>query len=208
MHKPINLSLLAGILFSGVMDGAQPLTVIVHNYAGVGVRALERAESEAARILGTAGVELKWVNCRSNIETSPVCWKPPDSMELVLDLLPAGATRRDASEGALGYAVRPDSGSFGSYAGVLYDRVERLRVLRVRTSVVLGHAIAHELGHLLLKTNWHAPSGIMAPEWHRKELDDAARGTLVFRAEDRRMIQENIRRRGVRASDHREGRTR
>jgi hypothetical protein len=195
MHKQANLSLLAGIFFAGAIGGAQPLTVIVHNYADVGVPMLERAQREAARILGTAGAEVKWVNCRNNVETSPLCGKRPDSTELVLDLLPAGTSRRGTSEGALGYAIPPKSSTFGSYAGVLFDRVERLSVRSVSKSVVLGHAMAHELGHLLLEPGWHAPSGIMMSEWHRKELHKAAQGNLVFRTADRRTIEENIRRR-------------
>jgi hypothetical protein len=195
MHKPVNLSLLAGVLFVGAIGAAQPLTVIVHNYAGVGISVLERAEREAGRILGTAGAEINWLNCPNGVEVSPQCRRPPASTELVLDLLPAGATRRGVSKGGLGYAIPPAPGFFGSYAGVLYDRVERLRTPGVRKSVLLGHAIAHELGHLLLRAGWHAPSGIMVSEWHRKELRAAAQGNLVFRAEDRHAIQANIRRR-------------
>jgi len=111
----------------------------------------------------------------------------------VVHLLPAGATRRDAVPGTLGFALPPEKGSFGTFAGVLYDRVERLRSASLSTWVVLGYAMAHELGHLLLGVGSHAPSGVMKSEWHQKELQMAAQGTLVFRNEECRQIQNNLR---------------
>jgi hypothetical protein len=35
---------------------------------------------------------------------------------------------------------------------------------------VLGLAIAHEIGHLLLNTNTHAAAGLMRAGWSRSEL--------------------------------------
>ena len=35
---------------------------------------------------------------------------------------------------------------------------------------LLGRAIAHEIGHLLLDTNQHASTGLMRATWSRSEL--------------------------------------
>ncbi len=37
---------------------------------------------------------------------------------------------------------------------------------KVSTAEVLGHVIAHELGHLLLNTPGHSTHGIMHGEWN------------------------------------------
>ncbi len=45
---------------------------------------------------------------------------------------------------------------------------------------ILGHGVAHEIGHLLLGTNSHAASGIMRARWQIRELTSASKGTLLF----------------------------
>ena len=206
MQKQVKVSILAGVLFAGAIDvGAQPLTVVVRDYAGINLPVLGRAEIEAARILGTAGAEVTWVNCRDSIEPSQPCRRPRGSMELELNLLSAGVTRYSTQPGAMGFALLPKSGSFGSFAGVLYDRVEQLSFGIARKPVVLGHAMAHEIGHLLLGADGHAPSGIMKSEWHSKELQKAAQGLLVFRDEERRQVQENVQRRMADAATNNPG---
>ena len=40
-------------------------------------------------------------------------------------------------------------------------------------SMILGHLMVHELGHLLLDTDSHSPRGIMSSPWCRSELQRA-----------------------------------
>jgi hypothetical protein len=51
------------------------------------------------------------------------------------------------------------------------------------TAIILGHAMAHELGHLLLGTNSHSSDGLMRAQWNRGDLAEAARGNLLFSAQ-------------------------
>lgn len=67
----------------------------------------------------------------------------------------------------------------GVIATIFFHRVEA--VTRGGTvSKVLGNAIAHEFGHLLLGRKAHAPIGIMQPHWTRDMLKLADRGLLHF----------------------------
>jgi hypothetical protein len=47
-----------------------------------------------------------------------------------------------------------------------------------RMGVVLGRAVAHEIGHYLLRTNTHATNGLMRARIHAHELADLRRGTF------------------------------
>jgi len=47
-------------------------------------------------------------------------------------------------------------------------------------AVILGHVMLHELGHLLLGVGSHGATGLMHVPWHRKELEQADQGALLF----------------------------
>jgi hypothetical protein len=113
---------------------AEPITVLVHNYAAVSEPSLETAETEAARMLGTAGVLIRWVHCPDSSDAPRECQRLPDSMVLVIQLLPARATRHNVEPGAFGFALQPECHGFGSYAGVLCDRLDRLHSARISKS--------------------------------------------------------------------------
>ena len=56
-------------------------------------------------------------------------------------------------------------------ATVYVDRAESVaRGAGIDTRRLLGLAIAHEIGHVLLNSNSHAPSGLMRADWSRTEL--------------------------------------
>ena len=72
----------------------------------------------------------------------------------------------------------------GCYTDVFYQSaVELHSAWNVDLSDILGSVMAHELGHLLLGSNSHAPTGIMRARWQGEELSRAARGSLLFTAE-------------------------
>jgi hypothetical protein len=180
------------IVTSGLNAVAEPILVLVHNYAGVEPAVLMGAERTAATVLATGGVQVQWLECEEDSRQPEQCQDGPDASVLVLQLLPAGVTRRAAPSGALGFAVPAGPQEFGSFAGVFCDRVKRLSSRGFREPVILGHAIAHELGHLLLGIGGHSDDGIMKAEWHRKDLERAESGTLVFDAMQRTTIRQNL----------------
>jgi hypothetical protein len=192
MRNLLALSIFPAIIASGANVVAEPILVLVHNYAGLQPTLLKRAERSAARVLGTGGVQVNWLDCSQTPQASQQCQDPPNPSALVLHLLPSRATRRAAPSGSLGFAVPPEPGQFGSFAGVFYDRIERLGSRGFNEPVILGDAMAHEIGHLLLGLEAHTDSGIMKAEWHRRELEEAANGTLVFDALQRNRIMQTL----------------
>ncbi len=86
-------------------------------------------------------------------------------------------------------------GGYGCYADVFYGPMLKLQLeTSTRVALILGHAMAHELGHLLLGTNSHSRDGLMAARWNRDDLARAARGDLLFGPEESRRMKSQFKR--------------
>jgi hypothetical protein len=68
--------------------------------------------------------------------------------------------------------------------------------LDVRT--LLGRAIAHEVGHLLLGTADHAPDGLMRAAWSQHALRHERPGDWVFTPRDAQAMRDAVRMRTAR----------
>jgi len=62
----------------------------------------------------------------------------------------------------------------------------------VPAGILLGHAMAHELGHLLLQSMEHSRTGIMRSRWGKEELLRAESGRLLFTAEQATAMTERL----------------
>jgi hypothetical protein len=118
--------------------------------------------------------------------------------DFVMRVLPQSMVPQWARGTALfGYALPGEEQGFGVVANVFFDRVEDLAAeVRARpvgrifsSAVILGHLIAHELGHLLLGVNSHSLSGIMSFPWGRDQLQRTTRGQLLFTGQEGTQIQ-------------------
>jgi hypothetical protein len=58
---------------------------------------------------------------------------------------------------------------------------------------LLGHAMAHEIGHVLIRTTEHSPDGIMKARWGKADYQRAAMGLLEFTPSQRATIRERLR---------------
>jgi hypothetical protein len=78
----------------------------------------------------------------------------------------------------------------GTMVYVFFGRVEHFaRAHRIRSSTMLAHVIAHEIGHLLLPKGWHSDRGLMRGTWDRAQVDNAVRGGLTFTTDEIRIIR-------------------
>jgi hypothetical protein len=79
----------------------------------------------------------------------------------------------------------------GTQVWIFYDRVEKLsESVHAPLYIVLGHSIAHEIGHMLLGSSEHSSAGLMQAVLTRKSWRLAAMGLLSFSADEARRINE------------------
>jgi len=167
------------------------ITVSVYDDIRLPPRVLADAEREATRIYERAGVPILWISCAmsSDAHTDLRCREQPSPMHLNVRIVPHAVT---ASDSVFGVAFLSEEGT-GVYTDVFYDSIEKLdQDSHIGSARVLGHVMAHELGHLILGSNAHSYWGVMCPSWHREELRLASMGNLVFSEEQARFMRERL----------------
>ena len=81
-------------------------------------------------------------------------------------------------------------------ANIYWNRIQHeAEILGIPESRILAHTISHEVGHLLLGTNSHSPTGIMIGKWRSQDLVALSQFGLSFSAEQSEFIREEVRRR-------------
>ena len=138
----------------------------IYNTARIAPTMTELALNMATRVMIGGAIDVAWKNC----DMRDVCATVP-VREFVIRLV---RSRDDAADGrpfVLGEASIDVNEQAGALATIYVDRVERMAALsEADTASLLGRAIAHELGHLLLATNAHSSSGLMRAQWTQGEL--------------------------------------
>jgi hypothetical protein len=188
--------------FSWDLQSVAPaITVAIYDDVHLSQQVLADAKDAAARVYQKAGVALSWIECKSSktdVEPYLRCQDPPSRTHLSLRIIPHASKSGD---GIFGVAFLSPEGT-GAYSDVSYNSVEELdRDWHVGLARVLGHVMAHELGHLLLGSNAHSREGIMCRRWHAGELRLASMGTLLFSEEQAQFMRDRLPR-WSRPSDH------
>jgi hypothetical protein len=176
------------------------LEVIVVDYAGRAPGMLMEARQQAARLLAGAGIRTSWKACESAAERSggSECIRV-SPLTLVVRILPARQAKIWKISGSTcGVALIGDGTVRARLALIEVDCVERMA--HRHSGVVLGHAMAHEVAHLLLGHGRHTASGLMTSRWNTGELAMALRGDLTFSEEDSVQLQQAVQRRALAAA--------
>jgi hypothetical protein len=158
----------------------------------------------AATVLAAAGIDTSWLPCGdvASDPTATVCNRPLDPSELSVRLVRLPGTASARGELQLGYSLVDRTAGAGTLATIYADRVAWLAgEAGADMPTLVGFAIAHEVGHLLLGTNAHSGSGLMRAVWSRAELrrNDTA-DWLFGRSEAARMRSSVVRLEGLRSS--------
>jgi hypothetical protein len=170
------------------------VTVFVFNAEHVSSRDLALAEARAAEFFKKVEITIIWIagfTARDAV-VPPVgeAWKPTDlDLRLWTRQLARGATMHS---NALGYCLSIERGQ----AIILSDEIQNFATSwGIDLADILGVAMAHEIGHLLLRTSSHSLLGVMKAEYLQKDLTSAGRRSLIFTQEEGKSMRNEVRRR-------------
>ena len=150
------------------------LRVHLRNDARLGDDTVAAARQLVSEIYSHAGLELIWANDEAALT---IILRPRASKQTVL-----------RAPDALGYT--PGGGTErGRLAFVIVNRVNEVSDgYRAQRSVVLGVAMAHELGHLLI-SNEHSTTGMMKAYFNQADFRSAKNGCLLFTDQQARLLR-------------------
>jgi hypothetical protein len=167
-------------------------TLAVCDQVGLSPEIVTSARRQTLEIFNRAEVKVTWID----LDRRSKCSIPPSvHKHFVVVILPR-APKDSASPEAMGLTPSP-TGSFPR-AYVFYNWVRMMVDIVQRNlgergqGVILGHAIAHELGHLLMPSLPHSLRGIMSTEWHYSQWEDAVAGRLLFNDAEAKAIRTEL----------------
>lgn len=206
---------LAGFGYSAAAarQGPRPaFTIYLRNYAGVPSGTLAEAERVATAIFRDAGIETRWNEmdmAGDRVKAAVARDQPMTLADIQVNVLPdTAAIPAGLSESVMG--VAPGDGPDRTLADVFNGRVSALfwkissAYLKgdidrlVSRGQLLGHVIAHEVGHLLLNQQGHSPRGIMRGEWAFADFRDMVSGMLLFTSPQAQFMRVEVVRRDER----------
>ena len=176
------LVLCVGLADRQTASGQPLIHVLVMDQAEVPPVTRQRAQDVATRVFHLSGLALVWVDagtCPARCLTVRIVTEPVTAQ-----------SRRDPH--ILGVAPSmPEARGINLW--VFYPRIRALSAeLGMDASQLLGHAMAHELGHLLLPYGAHSLAGLMRGKWDRAQVRAAAEGLLTFTPDQAGLIREGL----------------
>jgi hypothetical protein len=192
---------LLGLATPAIAAPRPSLNVALHLCDDDGIQSnlVSRAQVEMARIYEDAGVEIAWTSDVGPDSPAPARSAYPLLTLVILcreltDELTVDTTALGAAVGTRDYR--------GRVAYVFYDRVARTAETYLNVPhepgtddmymvIVLAHAMAHEIGHLLLPSG-HSPTGLMQAGWDLRDLRLAVNRQLNFTNEQAELIRGQI----------------
>jgi hypothetical protein len=153
------------------------------------------AQGYASRIYQSIGIELRWKSICSEAE-----WNAPGT-QLIPNLVTIGiqwvpkAPAAIISAGARASA-RPFQPT-GKRISLYVDRLMPILEDRYLASAVLGHVLAHEIGHVLLRDDNHSADGLMKAVWTTREQTAMLRQLMRFSEDQSERLRQVLDRRSV-----------
>ncbi len=174
---------LTGTARTAVAKPEDPIAVVVYvtNQAEIPPSVFTHALAEATRIYSGIGVSLLWTESpAADYHFTVRIISKPLGLHRVIDLHALGAAPGTKQmHGKLAYAY--------------YGPIERLaQGSGTDVGLVLGHVIAHELGHLLLPHDSHTMIGVMGNGWDQAQVERAKKGELTFTTGQGKAIRERL----------------
>ena len=184
-------------------EAQKRISVHLYNVSGPEPATLDRATREASRIFAQVDVDIDWQTgnpeadeAHTTDQSGPAAFRDAHVRPYLVVRIGRGLAFH-VPPGELGISL-PHT-QFGVSATIFQERVESMcRCAGEDLAVMLGHAIAHEIGHVTLASDSHAPNGIMRARWGKADLDQAAKGSLSFTSQQGTEIRDYASRKAAR----------
>lgn len=177
------------------------IQIVTYDTAKIGPKMLAGAQNVAGKILSTAGLDAKWrsgaatdlqhLGLDFTARTSAECSNTsiPSSLRIrILAHTPGGILAQ-----SLGFSL--PCAETGIQVTIFADHLAGVSQTTTATfSRVLGYAIAHELGHVLLHSALHENTGLMKGVWSKRDWQRATVAIIPFTAAQSRQMMAAIQR--------------
>jgi len=171
----------ASLAVSAWAQDSPSVVVVIHDSAAVPIDVLESARRFATAVFDRAGVTVRWdVNGGAGTACRGGSHRSTDDRFCVQVLLrPRNAVSQPGKRRVMGLSLAADERR--AVLSVYFDAVTDVsRRYGASLGDVLGIAIAHEMGHVMLPPPSHAASGIMQPSWEGDDLRHVLGGSVSF----------------------------
>ena len=180
MHKHLRaflwIAAAALLTTSRESAAAERLVVRTYNVGGVTAEEMTQARDVAGVILRGAGLQAVWRDCTT------ACADALGPRELIVRIV---AAPQGIVAESLGCALIDVQHGAGTLATVYPDRISAVASRTgVDAGTLLGRAVAHEIGHLLLGTAEHSAGGLMRALWSDRELQRGLTADWTFAPDD------------------------
>lgn len=161
-------------------EGVPVRAVCMQNRGLLNTLVVLRAQAVVTTVFAEAGVKIEWQSSRQCRDAGD------DVLRVAMD------AEAPASFGPETMAYALPYGESRTAIHVFYNRI--VQDHRDLDSEVLGHVMAHEIGHVLEGIARHSPGGVMKAHWTHQDYSDMSRPHLSFAPEDVELIHVNLRR--------------
>jgi hypothetical protein len=177
--------------------GATPLRIAVHlvNRAGISETLLDQVGKNAAGIFLKIGVEAL-VQTGNDREDQPWVSLPPPC-HLYVHIITMDTINKLGAHPcviSLGMVLGSAEDVGTSVIFIFDDKVNMwlIREKQISKSCLLSYAIAHEIGHILLRRNSHSACGIMQGKWDYRAICDMVAEMLTFHGKEAERIRAEV----------------
>jgi hypothetical protein len=173
------------------------LAVHIYNYSGVPADELAAARQHAEAIFRRANITISWIDCRTSgrnaADVLPNCRTDLRPDEVMLRIMTSSTPAMDRVT-SLGFSLVNRENAHSAWLSTVFtNRVAALASQAgIDPTLLLGRAIAHEVGHLLIGSTEHARAGLMRAFWSHAELTHGSGAEWVFLEKEARAMRSSL----------------